>query len=143
MKKGFYYCIIAVVGLLLLALGLVLLKTKADSQGVLLVLPYVCIGLGCGAFGQGVGGFVNGKVIQNHPQIQKQLEIEKNDERNISISNMAKARAFDGMLYVFGALMVAFALMGIDLAAVLLLVAAYLFVVGYFIYHLNKFHKEM
>ena len=133
----------AVVGLLLLATGLILLKAIANPQGILLVVPYVCIGLGCGAFGHGVGDIVNNRVAKNNPQLQKQMEIDKNDERNIAIANQAKAKAYDIMLYVFGALMVAFALMSVDMVIVLLLVAAYLFVVGFFIYYLNKYHKEM
>ena len=47
------------------------------------------------------------------------------------------------MLYVFSALMVSLALMGTSMAAVLLLVFAYLLVVGVFIYFLCKFQKEM
>lgn len=47
------------------------------------------------------------------------------------------------MLYVFGALMVAFAIMGVEMPAVLLLVAAYLFAVGYFIFHLNRYNRQM
>ena len=39
------------------------------------------------------------------------------------------------MTFVFGALMIAFALMGVDMIAVLLLVFAYLFVQGYAIYY--------
>lgn len=141
-KKSFNY-LIAVVGLLLLATGLTLLKVIVNPQGILLVVPYICIGLGCGAFGHGVGDIVNNRVVKNNPQLQKQMEIDKNDERNIAIANQAKAKAYDIMLYVFGALMVAFALMSVDMVAVLLLVAAYLFVVGFSIYYLNKYHKEM
>ena len=48
-------------------------------------------------------------------------------EQNIMIASRAKARAFDMMTFVFGALMVCFALMQIDLAAILLLVFVYLF----------------
>ena len=55
----------------------------------------------------------------------------------------AKAKAYDGMLFVLAALMVSFALMGADMAVVLLLVFAYLFIVGEFIYYLNKYQKEM
>lgn len=143
MKKENVYYLTAVVGLLLLAAGLIMLKVIADPQGILLTVPYVCIGLGCGAFGHGVGDLVNHKVAKNDPQLHKQMEIDKNDERNIAIANKAKANAYDIMLYVFGALMLAFALMRVDMAAILLLVAAYLFVVGFFIYYLNKFHKEM
>lgn len=141
-KKNFNY-LVAIVGLLLLATGLILLKAIANPQGILLVVPYVCIGLGCGAFGHGVGDIVNNRVAKNNPQLQKQVEIDKNDERNMAIANQAKAKAYDIMLYVFGALMVAFALMSVDMVVVLLLVAAYLFVVGFFIYYLNKYHKEM
>ena len=143
MKKKSVNYLVTVIGVLLLATGLILLKAIANPQGILLVVPYICIGLGCGAFGHGVGDIVNNKVAKNNPQLQKQMEIDKNDERNIAIANQAKAKAYDIMLYVFGALMVAFALMSVDMVAVLLLVAAYLFVVGFFIYYLNKYHKEM
>ena len=47
------------------------------------------------------------------------------------------------MTYVFGALMVSFALMGVDTVAVLLLVAAYLFVEGYGIYCRVQLEKKM
>ncbi len=104
---------------------------------------YVRMGLGCGAFGYGLGGMVNSRVIRNNPQLKRQLEIEQNDERNIALSNRAKAKAYDAMLYVFGALMVAFAIMGVEMPAVLLLVAAYLFAVGYFIFHLNRYNRQM
>lgn len=141
-KKNFNY-LVTVIGLLLLATGLILLKAIANPQGILLVVPYVCIGLGCGAFGHGVGDIVNNRVAKNNPQLQKQMEIDKNDERNIAIANQAKAKAYDIMLYVFGALMVAFALMSVDMVVVLLLVVAYLVVVGFFVYFFNKYHKKM
>ena len=64
------------------------------------------------------------------------------DEELLS-RNAAKAKAYDGMLFVLAALMVSFALMGADMAVVLLLVFAYLFIVGEFIYYLNKYQKEM
>ncbi len=143
MKKKNRNYLIAVVGLLLLAAGLILLKAIGNPQGIWLVLPYICIGLGCGAFGYGVGDIVNNRVAKNNPQLQKQMEIDKNDERNIAIANQAKAKAYDIMLYVFGALMVALALMSVDIVVVLLLVAAYLVVVCFFIYYLNKYQREM
>ncbi|HYF75143.1 MAG TPA: hypothetical protein VD757_01040, partial [Candidatus Nitrosocosmicus sp.] len=75
--------------------------------------------------------------------IEKQLEIDRHDERNIAIGNRAKAKAYDMMIYVFGALLLAFALMDVDMTALLLLVFAYLFVVGYGIYYRIKYDKEM
>lgn len=143
MKKTTFDAAAAVLGILLLGTGLFLLKQLDDPQGILRVLPYVCIGLGCGAFSHGVGNLISRKVEKSDPALQKQITIEQNDERNIAITNHAKAKAYDRMLYIFGALMVAFALMGVDTAAVLLLVFAYLIVVGFFIYYHSKYNKEM
>lgn len=134
---------VAAAGAILLAAGIFLLKRDVNLGGIMFALPYVCMGLGCGAFGYGLGGMVNSRVIRNNPQLKRQLEIEQNDERNIALSNRAKAKAYDAMLYVFGALMVAFAIMGVEMPAVLLLVAAYLFAVGYFIFHLNRYNRQM
>ena len=106
-------------------------------------LPFVCIGAGCGIFGHGVGDMANRWALRKHPELERQMQIEKDDERNVAISNRAKAKAYDGMLFVLAALMVSFALMGADMAVVLLLVFAYLFIVGEFIYYLNKYQKEM
>ena len=69
----------------------------------------------------------------------RKMNIEKNDERNIMIANKAKGKAFDMMTYIFGALMVSFALMDVDMTALLLLVFAYLFVHGFSIYYRIKF----
>ena len=71
------------------------------------------------------------------------IEIEQKDERNIALSNQAKAKAYDMMIFVFGAVMVSYALMGLDLVAILMLVTAYLFVVGYGIFCRCKLDKEM
>lgn len=137
------YFVVAAIGLLLLAAGLCLVKMVADPQGIMLALPYVCIGIGCGLLGQGMANVISQKAIEKNPEIQKQKEIEVNDERNIAIGNRAKAKAFDVMTFVIGALMLTFALMNIDLAAILLLVFAYLFMQGCGIYYRCKYEKEM
>lgn len=143
MKKNVINTLTLVVGLALLGAGLYLLKTVFAPTGVMLALPYVFIGLGCGMFGQGVSGFVNRAVLKKNPEIAKQQEIEQKDERNQEIANRAKAKAYDAMVFVFGALMVAFALMGLDLVPVLLLVGAYLYVVGVGLYYRFKLEKEL
>jgi len=56
---------------------------------------------------------------------------------------MAKAKGYDMMTYVFGALMVAFALMGAPWTVIIPMVIAYLFVHGYAIYFRVKLEKEM
>jgi len=142
MKRVKNYLITAV-GIVVLALGLYLVKTLDSTKAFFIALPYVCIGIGSGIFGHGLGNLIANKVVQNNPDMQKQMEIEKNDERNIVISNRAKAKGYDIMTFVFGALMISFALMGVDVVPILLLVFSYLFVHGYAIWYRFKYDKEM
>ena len=141
-KNGFNY-IITIVGLILFGSGLLLVKTVPEALGVMRTLPYICIGIGCGIFGHGLGNIISYKAVKNNSTIQKQMEINKNDERNVTICNRAKAKAYDMMVFVFGALMLVFALMSIELVGILLLCFAYLFVIGYSIYCRFKYEKEM
>lgn len=136
------YCLV-IIGLILIVTALVMLKTLSEPQGVMQVLPYVCIGVGCGIFGQGMGDIISIKAIKSNPDIHKQIEIEKKDERNIAIANRAKAKSYDMMIFVFGALMLSFTLMGINMMAILLFVFSYLFVIFYGIYYRYKYDKEM
>lgn len=142
MKKTKNY-IMTVLGIVLVLLGLYFIKSVDNPKEFLLALPYVCIGVGCGAFGYGMGNLVSDKAIQNYPDIKRQIEIEEKDERNIAISSRAKAKAYDIMTFVFGALMVSFALMGVDMIPILLFVFTYLFIQGYAIYYRCKYEKEM
>ena len=143
MKKSWLGYGVAALGGLLIAAGLWLVRAMPEAAGMLAALPYVCIGVGCGAFGYGVGTAVNAAVMRKDPELAREMEIEARDERNVAIANRAKARALDRMYYIFGALLMALPLMGVDAAAVLLLVAAYLFVVGSMVYYLWRYHKEM
>ncbi len=143
MKKSVSAFILMFLGLALLSAGIYTVKTSIDPQGMMRVLPYLCIGLGCGIFGHGTGDVISRRILKNHPAKEKEIEIERQDERNITLGSLAKAKAYDMMIYVFGALMLAFALMEVDLAALLLLVFAYLFVVAYGIYYRYKYDKEM
>lgn len=142
MKKAKNYVILAM-GVILLITGLYLVKTTYNPGAFMTALPYVCIGVGCGAFGHGMGNIISYKIYQKNPEVQKQMEIEQKDERNTMITNRAKAKAYDVMTYVFGALMIAFALMGVDMIPVLLFVFVYLFVQGYAVYYRCKYEKEM
>ena len=143
MKKNGLNYLVTAVGLLLLGTGLFLIKSISEPLGIMRALPYICVGIGCGAFGHGVGNTISSRVLKSRPDIQKQIEIEKNDERNAAIGNRSKAKAYDMMVFVFGALMLSFALMGVDVAAVLLLLFAYLFIIGCGVYYRCKYEKEM
>ena len=131
-------------GILLAAAGFLLLRRPSEAQGILAVLPFVCIGVGCGLlFGHGAGDLLSLRALKGAPEIQKQLEIEQNDERNVTLANLAKGKAFDIMLYLNGALMVSFVLMQAETAVILLFTAAYLFVLGCFVYYRVKYEREM
>jgi hypothetical protein len=143
MKKNTVLVCTTIFGIFLLSIGLVLLKIIETPQGIMIVFPYICVGFGGGIFGHGMGSIISNKTIKNNPDAAKKIEIEEHDERNIAISNRAKAKAYDMMVFVFGASLFTFALMGGNMTELLLLVFSYLFVIGNFIYYLSKFNKEM
>lgn len=65
MKKQMQYLIMIIGGLLLLAAGLLILKTQV-SEGIMQTLPYIFIGVGCGIFGHGMGIGYKPKHWLNH-----------------------------------------------------------------------------
>lgn len=143
MSKTILPYFLTIGGFGLLICGLYFIQAFEASQGMLQALPYICIGIGCGIFGHGAGELISRLAMKNNPAAAKQLEIEQKDERNLMITNRAKAKAYDMMITLFGALLLALALMGIDLSVVLLLVFIYLFIVGYSAYYRLKYSKEM
>ena len=134
---------LSVLGFALTGAGICLIKTVPDPQGIMRVMPFLLVGFGCGIFGHGLGELLAKKAAASDLEMARQVEIAQTDERNVMIGNMAKAKGYDMMTYVFGALMVAFALMGASWAVILPMVVAYLFVHGYAIYFRVKFDKEM
>ena len=131
--------ILAVLGLLVLAAGLVLIKTGSGEA----MIPYLLVGIGSGVFGHGAGQWLSVRAVRRDPELEKRLEIERNDERNRMISDRAKAKAYDLMVTLFGAMFLAFALLESDWRLLLLLCAAYLFVCGYSIFCRAKLEREM
>ena len=138
MKKSILYLLLAAAGAALLIAGAIWLRFGVDN-----VAAYLCIGVGAGMLGHGLGGWLQERALRNAPEARRRLEIEANDERNVILSCRAKAKAYDAMVYIFSALMLVFALMRVDLAAILLLVAAYLAVCGIGVYYRLRYEKEM
>lgn len=140
MKDKTKSTVLTVIGLLVLAAGLVTVKMyELGTQ----TAPYLCIGLGCGVFGQGLGELLTRRSEKGHPELARQREIEENDERNIALRDKAQAKAYRIMLPVFGALFFAFGLMQVELRVILLLVAAYLYICACSVYYSVKYRKEM
>lgn len=142
MKKTRNYIYVAI-GIVVFVAGLCLMK-KADSpQAFMRALPFICIGAGSGLLGYGFSNILTNKIYQNNPDMKKQMDINHHDERNITIVNRAKAKAYDVMIFVFSILILVFALIGMEALPVLLLVLAYLFVQGIAVYYRCKYEKEM
>ena len=100
-------------------------------------------GIGAGVFGQNLSGVIKIWTKNKAPQAAKNKEIEEKDERNISLRNMAKAKAYDLMVIVFGSMITAIALFKIDRTLVIAFIIAYLFVLFSSIYFTIKYNKEM
>jgi len=141
--KNLKEILLSLLGLIVLATGAVLIKVIDEPQGIMITLPYICIGIGSGVFGYGIGQFISKKIADKSPDIAKKMEIEQNDERNVALSNKSKAKAYDIMVFVYGALILAFALMQVKMAVTLALIASYLFVIFSNIYYRWKYEKEM
>lgn len=137
------YIVFAALGFLIFAGGLVLIKLLKDAEGMLKSLPYICVGLGSGIMGGNIGTAMKNKALLKNPEAAKLVEISEKDERNQAIINKAKARVYDIMIFVYSAMILAFALMQIELYATLILVAIYLFFVISYVYFFNKYNKEM
>lgn len=137
------YLVYSLTGFIIMAIGAVLTKLTSNTQGIMQTLPYIFIGIGAGVFGQNLGTTFNIRAMKKDPQFAKQKEIDEKDERNITIRNKSKAKAYDLMVMAFGALMMAFALMKVDWSVVLAIVIVYLFVVFSNIYFISKYNKEM
>lgn len=132
--------VMTVLGLLVLIAGLLAVKLLDLGSHA---APYLCVGLGCGVFGQGIGELLTRWSEKGHPEIARQREIEENDERNIALRDRAQAKAYRMMIPVFGALFLSFGLMNVELRVILLLVAAYLYICGCSVYYSAKYRKEM
>ena len=116
--------LVVIIGAIAVGAGLFLMNPLGGP------LPGVLIGLGSGALGLGLSILLSAQVVKKHPDVARQVAIEEQDERNIAVSNRAKARAYDMTICVFGVLMVAYALMNAELTVILMLVGAYLLIVA-------------
>lgn len=61
----------------------------------------------------------------------------------MAIAYRAKAKAYDMMVFTLGAILLASALMDLDMVAILMLVFADLLIIGYRIYYQIKYEREM
>lgn len=65
------------------------------------------------------------------------------DERNSSIENKAKAKAFDVMGIIFGILIIIYVAIKCNLLTISLVVIVYLTIYAVYMIYFGKYHKEM
>ena len=68
---------------------------------------------------------------------------KQKDERNVSIENKAKAKAFDVMGIVFGILIIIYVMLNYNLFIISLILVAYLLIYIVYRVYFSKYHKEM
>lgn len=135
--------IIAAAGGVILTAGVYFMTAVDHPLASVTALPYVCIGVGCGAMAYGTSNLVTDRLRKRNPCMQKQEEINRKDERNTALSHRAKAKAYDLTIFLFSVLIIAFVLLGVDMVPILVFVSAYLFVLGYAFYCRCRYEKEM
>lgn len=118
-------------------------KNIVSTDKMITTIPYILIGVGCGIFGHFMGNLIKYFSTKNHEELERQIQIEKNDERNILIAEKSKAKAYDLMIYLFTSLLIIFSLMGVDKLAIIMIVAIYLSIQIYALYWRSKFESKM
>ena len=135
--------LLSFLGVVLVALGLYIYQKTVGMGKTVVAIPYIFIAIGCGILGHFTGNLIQYYSTKNNEELKRQIEIEKNDERNVLIAEKSKAKAYDLMIYLFAAMLIIFSLMGADKLQILVLVAIYLSLQIYALYWKSKFESRM
>lgn len=131
------------VGIGLVVVGFLLHKYSLRTDKMIVTIPYIFIGVGCGIFGHFMDNLIKYFSTKNYKELERQIQIDKNDERNILIAEKSKAKAYDLMIYLFASMLIIFSLMGVDKLAIIMIVAIYLSIQIYALYWRSKFENKM
>jgi len=137
------YIVFSALGFLVMIAGFLTVIIFPETDGILRVLPYVCIGIGAGAFGGNAGNAVKEYIIGKNPETARRVAIEANDERNAAITGRAKAKAYEIIQVLLWILIIVLALMQAELYVVLSLIAVNLIAIISMLFYINKYNKEM
>lgn len=142
-KKNIGQYVLTVVGFILFVTGIVLIIFFSESEGIMKAFPFICLGIGAGLCGGGLGAVIRRRQMLKDPQLAKKIDIDTKDERNIAIANKAKAVAYNFTLLIFAVLIMFLSLVQVETYITLIFVGAYLMIIFLNIYFLMKYHKEM
>lgn len=134
-----YFLLILGIGLALVG-GLLLINGTTKT---LSTFSAVCFGIGLGLFGMSFGNIIVMIVNSKNPDMVRKMEREGNDERAVTIRNLAKVRSYDVMSNIFPVLILIFLLINRDLVFILLLVGAYIVRTTFYVIFLSKYSKQL
>lgn len=80
--------------------------------------------------------------IKNNPKVEKQSLVALEDERNIKISQLTKAKAFNMAMYLFGAVILLLIFLRVEERAIIILAISYVFINIYSIYNREKLKRK-
>lgn len=136
-------CFLTFLGIGLVLVGFLFHNKSVSTDKMIATIPYIFITVGCGIFGHFMDNLIKYFSTKNHEELERQIQIEKNDERNILIAEKSKAKAYDLMIYLFASLLIIFSLMGVDKLVIIMIVAIYLSIQIYALYWRSKFESKM
>ena len=135
--------IFIITGIVLIVAGFYFHKNNTSADKMITAIPHILIYIGIGILGHFIGNVIQHTSIKNHEALERQIMIDKNDERNILIANKSKAKAYDLMIYLFAAMLIMFSLMKINKFAITIMVTIYLAIQIYALYWRHNFERTM
>lgn len=133
----------ALLGLFIALMGVYLDLFDNRLTEILTNLPPVCYGIGSGILGGNLAIIIGNFILNKHPALAKENDINEKDERHVTIRNKAKSKSYDLMILVYGALILVLTLMNVTASVMFTVIIAYLFVMLSNIYYLGLFSKEL
>ncbi|WOO39087.1 hypothetical protein R2R35_11565 [Anaerocolumna sp. AGMB13020] len=103
----------------------------------------ICIGFGSGLASLNVVHILFKRMLRKHPEYKRQSEIDAKDERSIAITNKAKAKAYDKMIYIMIGVPFVMIFTNSPLWMILTVIAFYLFGYSLQLYYIVKYNKVM
>ncbi|MGM0437794.1 MAG: DUF6442 family protein [Bacillota bacterium] len=139
-NKEIKFYILLIISIAVLSFGFISLNIKLFTKQWI-AISYILVGIGFGGFGHSLGTIIKKNLLKKNSEVAKKITIEKNDERNISLMNSAKSKAFNAMIYIYGVVIFVLVLLNVELYIILFLISAYILVCGIYIYNFYKIRK--
>jgi len=135
--------LLVVIGVILALASILVFLFVKNTRFNYTVISYAIFGGGFGLLGDGLGRLNSARIAKKNPEKMKLINIEKNDERNVSINEKAAAKTFWFMFYIFAVVLIVLVIMRIDVKALYIVLAAYEISIIFFLLIKLKLYREM